>query len=165
MKALRSKLKTLKGLEGAVEKLRRGGKKIVLANGCFDLLHVGHARYLAEARSMGDVLIVGINGDRSVRRLKGKGRPLMPASARAELVAGFESTDYVIIFPESNVERLLRAIRPDVHVKGGDYTADTVPERDVVKSYGGRVAIAGGPKVRSTRDIIRRVRRLQRRND
>lgn len=165
MKAFRIKLKTRNGLEAVVEKLRRRGKKIVLANGCFDLLHVGHARYLAEARSMGDVLIVAVNGDRSVRRLKGKGRPLMPAPARAELVAGFESADYVIIFPEFNVERLLRAIRPDVHVKGGDYTADTVPERDVVKSYGGRVAIAGGPKVRSTRGIIRRVRRLQRRTD
>jgi D-glycero-beta-D-manno-heptose 1-phosphate adenylyltransferase len=165
MKALRSKLKTWKGLVAVVEKLRGRGKKIVLANGCFDLLHVGHARYLAGARSMGDVLIVAVNGDRSVRRLKGKGRPLMPAPARAELVAGFESADYVIIFPESNVERLLRAIRPDVHVKGGDYTIETVPERKVVKSYGGRVAIAGGSKVRSTRDIIRRVRRLQGRND
>ncbi|MBI3812208.1 MAG: adenylyltransferase/cytidyltransferase family protein [Nitrospirae bacterium] len=160
MKSGRSKLKNLRGLKKVVGRLRRRGKKIVLANGCFDLLHVGHARYLAEARSLGDVLIVGVNGDRSVQQLKGKGRPLMPESARAELVAGFESTDYVIIFQEANVERLLWAIRPDVHAKGGDYTTDTVPERAVVKSYGGRVAIAGGPKVRSTRGIIRQVRRF-----
>lgn len=156
------KLKTFRGLKAVVERLRKRGKKIVLANGCFDLLHVGHVRYLAEAKSLGDVLVVGINGDRSVRRLKGKGRPLMLETARAELVAGFESTDYVIIFRESNVERLLRAIRPDVHAKGGDYTADTVPERAVVKSYGGRVAIAGGPKVRSTREIIDQVKRFHR---
>ena len=164
MNSFRSKLKTFKRLKTVVEPLRRRGKKIVLANGCFDLLHVGHVRYLAEAKSLGDVLIVGINGDRSVRRLKGKGRPLMPESARAELVAGLECTDYVIIFRESNVERLLRAIRPDVHAKGGDYTADTVPERAVVKSYGGRVAIAGGPKVRSTRGIIEQIRRFRSRN-
>ncbi|HEY5595500.1 MAG TPA: adenylyltransferase/cytidyltransferase family protein, partial [Nitrospiria bacterium] len=105
-------MKTLKGLKAVVDRLRRRGKKIVLANGCFDLLHVGHVRYLAEAKSFGDLLIVAVNGDRSVRRLKGRGRPLMPESARAELVAGFESTDYVIVFHEPNVERLLRAIRP-----------------------------------------------------
>jgi rfaE bifunctional protein nucleotidyltransferase chain/domain len=158
MNSVQSKLKTFQGLKRIVAQLRRRGKKIVLANGCFDLLHVGHVRYLAEAKSLGDALVVAVNGDRSVRRLKGKGRPLMPESSRAELVAGFESTDYVIIFKEANVERLLRAIRPDVHAKGGDYTADTVPERAVVKSYGGRVAIAGGPKVRSSREIIRRIK-------
>jgi rfaE bifunctional protein nucleotidyltransferase chain/domain len=162
MNSLRRKLKTLKGLKTVIDRLRRRGKKIVLANGCFDLLHVGHVRYLAGAKSLGDVLVVGINGDRSVRRLKGNGRPLMPESARAELVAGLDCTDEVIVFGASNVERLLRAIRPDVHAKGGDYTPDTVPERTVVKSYGGRVAIAGGPKVRSTREIIEQVRRFQR---
>ena len=150
-------------MKTVVERLKRQGKTIVLANGCFDLLHVGHVRYLSEARSLGDVLVVAVNGDRSVRRLKGRGRPLMPESARAELVAGFESTDYVIVFHEPNVERLLRAIRPDIHVKGGDYTPDTVPERAVVKSYGGRVAIAGGPKVRSTRDMIAQVRQSRKR--
>ncbi|HUK55486.1 MAG TPA: adenylyltransferase/cytidyltransferase family protein [Nitrospiria bacterium] len=155
----RTKLKTLKGLTAAVRKLRKRGKKIVFANGCFDLLHVGHARYLAGAKSLGDVLIVGINGDRSVRRLKGKGRPLTPEAARAELVAGFACTDYVTIFQEPDAERLLRALRPDVHAKGEDYTIDTVPERDVVRSYGGRVAVVGGPKVRSTRGIIERVKR------
>ncbi len=160
MNSFRSKLKPLKGLKAVVDRLRRRGNKIVLANGCFDLLHVGHVRYLAEAKSLGDLLIVAVNGDRSVRRLKGEGRPLMPESARAELIAGLECTDHVIIFRESNVERLLRAIRPDVHVKGGDYTSDTVPERAVVKSYGGRVAIAGGPKVRSTRDLIKKVKRV-----
>ena len=158
MNPFRHKLKSFKGLKTVVERLKRQGKTIVLANGCFDLLHVGHVRYLSEARSLGDVLVVAVNGDRSVRRLKGRGRPLMPESARAELVAGFESTDYVIVFHEPNVERLLRAIRPDIHVKGGDYTPDTVPERAVVKSYGGRVAIAGGPKVRSTRELIRQLK-------
>jgi rfaE bifunctional protein nucleotidyltransferase chain/domain len=162
MGSYREKLKTLRRLTAVVEKLRRRGKKVVLANGCFDLLHVGHVRYLSGAKFLGDVLIVGINGDRSVRRLKGKGRPLMPEAARAELVAGFACTDYVTIFQEKDVKRLLRAIRPDVHAKGGDYTADTVPERAVVKSYGGRVAIVGGPKVRSTSEIIKRVQRLER---
>jgi len=162
MNSGRGKLMTLRGLKTVVERLRKRGKRIVLANGCFDLLHVGHVRYLAEAKSLGDVLVVGVNGDRSVRQLKGKGRPLMPESARAELVAGFDCTDYVIVFREPNVERLLRAIRPDVHAKGGDYTIDTVPERAVVKSYGGRVAIAGGPKVRATRGIIDQVKRFHR---
>jgi len=160
MTSYRRKLKTLKGLTAVVEQLRRRGKKIVLANGCFDLLHVGHVRYLSGAKLLGDVLIVGINGDRSVRRLKGRGRPLMPATARAELVAGFACTDYVIIFQERDVKRLLRTIHPDVHAKGGDYTSDTVPERAVVKSYGGRVAIVGGPKVRSTTEMIRRIKNL-----
>jgi len=159
MKPDRIKLKTLKGLTRVVEKLKRQGKKIVFANGCFDLLHVGHARYLNGAKALGDVLIVGINGDRSVRRLKGKGRPLMPEAARAELIAGFACTDHVIIFQELDAIRLLRALRPDVHVKGGDYTTDTVPERAFVRSYGGRVAIVGGPKVRSTREIIEQVKR------
>jgi rfaE bifunctional protein nucleotidyltransferase chain/domain len=159
MTSFRRKLKTFKGLTAVVERLRRRGKKIVLANGCFDLLHVGHVRYLSGAKFLGDVLIVGINGDRSVRHLKGKGRPLMPEAARAELVAGFACTDYVIIFQEKDVERLLRTIHPDVHAKGGDYTKDTVPERAVVKFYGGRVAIVGGPKVRSTTELIKRIQR------
>jgi rfaE bifunctional protein nucleotidyltransferase chain/domain len=146
-----------------VRKLRRQGKKIVFANGCFDLLHVGHARYLKGAKALGDVLIVGINGDRSVRRLKGRGRPLMPEAARAELIAGFECTDHVVIFHELDALRLLGALRPDVHAKGGDYTTDTVPERAFVRSYGGRVAIVGGPKVRSTREIIEQVKRSPRR--
>jgi len=158
----RDKLKTLAQMNTIAKGLRKRGKKIVLANGCFDLLHVGHVRYLSGAKFLGDVLIVGINGDRSVRRLKGRGRPLMPEAARAELVAGFACTDYVIIFQERDVERLLRTIRPDVHAKGGDYTSDTVPERAVVKSYGGRVAIVGGPKVRSTTELIKRVQRSKR---
>ncbi|HET6465320.1 MAG TPA: adenylyltransferase/cytidyltransferase family protein [Nitrospiria bacterium] len=162
MTSYRRKLKSLKGLTAVVEKLRRRGKKIVLANGCFDLLHVGHVRYLSGAKFLGDVLIVGINGDRSVRRLKGRGRPLMPAAARAELVAGFDCTDYVIIFQEHDVKRLLRTVRPDVHAKGGDYTSGTVPERAVVKSYGGRVAIVGGPKVRSTTELIKQVQKSKR---
>ncbi|MBI3610835.1 MAG: adenylyltransferase/cytidyltransferase family protein [Nitrospirae bacterium] len=158
------KLRGLTALRRIVARLRRAGKTIVLANGCFDLLHAGHVRYLTGAKSLGDVLIVGVNGDRSVRCLKGRGRPLMPASARAGLIAGVGAADYVIIFRQSNVERLLRALRPDVHAKGSDYTPDTVPERAVVKSYGGRVAIVGGPKVRSTREIIEQVRRFGKRN-
>lgn len=155
------KLRGLAALKQIAARLRQAGKKIVLANGCFDLLHVGHVHYLAGAKSLGDVLIVGVNGDRSVRHLKGKGRPLMPASARAELVAGFSDTDYVTIFHEFNVERILRAIRPDVHAKGSDYTPDTVPEQKVVKSYGGRVAIVGGPKIRSTTELIKKVQRFK----
>jgi len=157
----RGKLKTLKVLEKIVRKLRKAGRKIVLANGCFDLLHVGHIRYLADSKSLGDVLVVGINGDRSVRRLKGRGRPLMPQAARAELISGLGFTDYAVIFQEATAGRLLRALRPDVHAKGGDYTTNTVPEREIVKSYGGRVAIAGGPKVRSTREVIRKVKEFR----
>ena len=123
-------------------------------------MHVGHVRYLAGARSLGDVLVVGVNGDRSVRHLKGRGRPLMPERIRAELVAGCSSSDYVVIFQESTVERLLRTLRPDIHAKGSDYTPDTVPERRIVKSIGGRVAIVGGPKVRSTRDLILKIKRV-----
>jgi len=165
MRDFRRKLKSLEALESIVRRLKRHGKKIVFANGCFDLLHVGHIRYLDQAKELGDVLVVGINGDRSVRRLKGKGRPLMPQSARAELIAGLECTDYVVIFHEKTAERILRALRPDVHAKGGDYTTDTVPERAVAQSYGGRVAIAGGPKVRSTREIIRRLKKFRDRGE
>ena len=134
---------------------RRLGKTIVLANGCFDLLHVGHVRYLAAARALGDALVVGINSDASVRRLKGAGRPLMSASERAELLGALASVDAVVIFEEDTVERLVGLIRPDVQAKGTDYTEATVPERAAVTAAGGRVAIAGDPKDHSTRDLIR----------
>jgi rfaE bifunctional protein nucleotidyltransferase chain/domain len=140
-----------------VEEARKSGARIVLANGCFDVLHVGHVRYLAGAREVGDVLVVGINSDEQVAQLKGAGRPLLPASERAELVGSLESVTYVTIFDEPTVEELLLAIKPDVHAKGTDYTEDTVPERVVVRSYGGRVAIVGDSKDHSTSAILTRL--------
>ena len=136
---------------------RHSGARIVLANGCFDGLHLGHVRYLEAARALGDVLIVGVNADESVRALKGEQRPLVPERERAEIIAALRSVDFVTIFPEFTVEALLLAIRPEFHAKGTDYTEDTVPERDVVKSYGGRVAIVGGPKIRSTSEMLKAV--------
>jgi rfaE bifunctional protein nucleotidyltransferase chain/domain len=136
---------------------RRAGRTVAFANGCFDVLHVGHVRYLAGARREADRLIVAVNDDESVRALKGSGRPVVPAGERAELIAAFGDVDYVVIFADQTVERLLRLFRPDVHCKGTDYTFETVPERDVVKEYGGRVAIVGDPKDRSSREVIARI--------
>ena len=133
------------------------GARIVFANGCFDVLHVGHVRYLAGARELGDALIVGINSDEQVALQKGSGRPVLPASERAEIVAALESVTYVTIFNEPTVEQLLLALKPDIHAKGTDYTVDTVPERDVVRSYGGQVAIVGDPKDHSTSKIVARL--------
>jgi rfaE bifunctional protein nucleotidyltransferase chain/domain len=140
-----------------VASAREAGARIVFANGCFDVLHVGHIRYLAGARELGDILIVGINSDEQVAIQKGAGRPVLPASERAELVAALEAVTYVTIFHEPTVEELLLALKPDVHAKGTDYTIDTVPERDVVRSYGGQVAIVGDPKDHSTSEIIARL--------
>ena len=140
-----------------VAEARAAGLRIVLANGCFDVLHVGHIRYLAGARSEGDLLIVGVNSDEQVREQKGEGRPILPATQRAEIVAALESVNYVTVFHEPTVEELLLALEPDVHAKGTDYTVDTVPEREVVKSYGGRVAIVGDPKDHSTSEILSRM--------
>ena len=128
-----------------------------MANGCFDVLHVGHVRYLAGARELGDVLVVGVNSDAQVARLKGAGRPILPEMERAEIVAALESVTYVTVFDEPTVEELLLALKPDVHAKGTDYTEDSVPERDVVRSYGGRVAIVGDPKDHSTSAILARL--------
>ena len=133
---------------------RKSGARIVFANGCFDILHVGHVRYLEGARALGDLLVVGINADEQVRVLKGEGRPLVPERERAETVAALRAVDFVTIFPEPTVEAILRAIRPDIHAKGTDYTEDSVPERDVVRSFGGRVAIVGDPKDHSTSEMI-----------
>lgn len=141
------------------ESLRQSGQQIVFANGCFDLLHVGHVRYLEGACQQGDVLVVGVNSDRSVRQLKGEGRPLLPEEARAELLASMESVDYVVIFDDVTAEKILRDLRPDVHCKGTDYTEDTVPEREVVKSWGGRIVIAGDAKDHSTRQLLERIAR------
>jgi len=134
---------------------RREGKRLVLANGCFDLLHVGHVRYLEDARRLGDVLLVGINSDRSVARLKGPGRPIMTAEERAELVGSLAAVDGVVIFDEDTADALVRALRPTVHAKGTDYTTESVPEGAAVRETGGRVAIAGDPKQHATRDLIR----------
>jgi len=139
---------------------RQRGLSVGFANGCFDLLHVGHIRYLQAAAKEADRLIVAINGDESVRALKGPGRPILPAADRAELVASLRGVDYVVIFEESTVARLLERIRPDVHCKGTDYTSDTVPERDIVRGYGGRVAIVGDPKDHSTRDLLSHIRKM-----
>ena len=136
---------------------RAAGRSVAFANGCFDLLHVGHVRYLQSAAAEADRLIVAINDDESVRRLKGEGRPVLAAADRAELVAALRGVDYVVIFPEPTVGPLLEALKPDVHCKGTDYTLDTVPERDIVKGYGGRVAIVGDPKDHSTRDLLARI--------
>jgi rfaE bifunctional protein nucleotidyltransferase chain/domain len=141
-------------LGGLIAADRAAGRTIAFANGCFDVLHVGHVRYLDGARKEGDRLIVAVNDDESVRALKGEGRPILPARARAELVAALRSVDYVVLFGERTVERLLRALEPDVHCKGTDYTVESVPERDVVRAYGGRIAIVGDPKDHSTRDLL-----------
>jgi D-glycero-beta-D-manno-heptose 1-phosphate adenylyltransferase len=145
-------------LAAAVAADRRAGRTVAFANGCFDLLHVGHVRYLQAAAAQADVLVVAINDDRSVADLKGRGRPILRAADRAELVAALRGVDYVVTFSGPTVAPLLLALKPDVHCKGTDYTADTVPERETVRGYGGRVAIVGDPKDHSTRDLLQRIR-------
>ncbi len=149
-------------LKGIVEEERKKGKKIIFGNGCFDLLHVGHVRYLQAAKELGDILIVGVNDDDSLIGLGKRPGVLTPMEERIEILTALKSVDYVIAFKEPTVERLLRELKPDVHAKGTDYTVETVPERDIVRSYGGRVAIVGDPKDHSTRDIIELVRQLGR---
>lgn len=151
------KIQSLDEIKKTILALRAAGRKIVFANGCFDLLHVGHTRYLQKARALGDALIVGINSDASVASLKGKGRPLQPEAERAEILAALDCVDYVLLFDALTVDGILRELRPDIHAKGTDYTEDSVPERDTVLSYGGRVAIAGDPKDHSTRDLIQTI--------
>jgi D-glycero-beta-D-manno-heptose 1-phosphate adenylyltransferase len=136
------------------ERLRAAGHRIVLANGCFDLLHVGHVRYLEEARRLGDVLFVGLNSDDAVSRLKGTGRPLMPADERAELLAALRAVDHVVVFDDDTADALIRAIKPDVHAKGTDYTETSVPERATAQAVGAATAITGDPKHHATRDVI-----------
>jgi rfaE bifunctional protein nucleotidyltransferase chain/domain len=138
-----------------VEEWRRAGERITLANGNFDLLHVGHVRYLQGAKALGGKLVVAINSDDSVRALKGEGRPVMPEQERAEIVAALADVDAVVVFPELDVRAIIREIRPDVQAKGTDYTVDSVPERDTVAEYGGRVEIVGDPKDHSTTEILR----------
>lgn len=158
MRVSASKVGSLESVRERVAAAREEGRTVALANGCFDVLHVGHVRYLEGARAEADVLVVGVNGDDSVRRLKGEGRPVMPAEDRALMVAALKCTDHVVVFEEDDVSHLLLTLRPDVHCKGTDYTEETVPERDVVRSYGGRVAIVGDPKEHDTRRLLERIR-------
>lgn len=158
MRAAEDKIVTLAEAQARVAEARRAGRTVALANGCFDVLHVGHVRYLEGARGEADVLVVGVNADASVRKLKGPGRPVLREGDRALLVAAVRAVDHVIVFAEDDVSRLLLALRPDVHCKGTDYTPETVPEREVVRSYGGRVAIVGDPKDHDTRRLLRRIR-------
>ena len=136
---------------------RAAGRTVGLANGCFDLLHVGHVRYLRGAAAEADRLLVAVNADRSVAALKGDGRPVQPAAERAEIVAALEMVDYVVVFEEETAAALIARLRPDVHCKGTDYTVDTVPEREIVRAYGGRTAVVGDPKDHSTRGLLRRI--------
>lgn len=159
MRSAQSKIHSREAVREAVQKLRRQGKRIVLANGCFDTLHVGHVRYLAGAKQEGDVLVVAVNSDSSVRKLKGPGRPILGEQARAELVAALRDVDYVMLFAEPDVEALLEELHPDVHAKGTDYTAETVPERAASERLGIRVAIVGDPKNHSTRAFLEAVRK------
>lgn len=156
----RNKILALEPLALRLAEHKNRGERIVLANGCFDVLHVGHSRYLEGARREGDVLVVAVNSDRSVRLLKGEGRPILAADARARLVAALAPVSYVTIFEDPDVTRLLSILRPDVHAKGTDYTTETVPERETARSLGVRVAIVGDPKQHSTRDLLARLRML-----
>ncbi len=144
-------------LVGRLAAERARGGTVALANGCFDILHVGHVRYLEAAALEADQLVVAINADETVRALKGEGRPVLPAADRAEIVAALRCVDFVVVFAEPTVTRVLQALKPDVHCKGTDYTVETVPERDVVRGYGGRVAIVGDPKDHSTSDLLAKI--------
>jgi rfaE bifunctional protein nucleotidyltransferase chain/domain len=157
VRAPETKIVSRGGLERLGAKLREKGQRIVFANGCFDILHVGHVRYLSGARAEGDALVVGVNADAGVQGLKGPGHPVLDERARALLVAALRDVDYVVIFPELNVESLLHELRPDVHAKGTDYTAETVPERATAAKLGIRVAIVGDRKEHSTRELLQRV--------
>jgi rfaE bifunctional protein nucleotidyltransferase chain/domain len=154
------KIVTRAGLLANVAEWRHSGEQIVLANGCFDLLHVGHVRYLSGAKQLGGKLIVAINSDTSVRQIKGEGRPLMPAEERAEILAAFADVDAVVIFDETDVRALIREVRPDVQAKGTDYNSENVPERDEVLAYGGRVEIVGDPKDHSTTEVLGKLHSL-----
>jgi len=148
------KLYTLHQLKKIISAHEKRGRRIVLANGCFDLIHLGHIRYLKEAKKRGDILVVALNSDSSVRKLKGKGRPILNQKERAEIISSFYFVDYITFFNETNVARVLLALKPDFHAKGSDYTVKTVPEKETVKEYGGKIAITGGPKIKSTSQLI-----------
>jgi rfaE bifunctional protein nucleotidyltransferase chain/domain len=153
----RHKIKPIQELKEIVENHRSSGRTVVFANGCFDLVHAGHIRYLESAKALGDILIVGINNDSCVAALKGAGHPLQPEADRAEILASMACVDYVLLFDAPTVDGILKVLEPDVHAKGTDYTEDSVPERETVRAYGGQVAIAGDPKDHSTRDLIQTI--------
>jgi len=153
MRTARSKIKTLEELESIILREKKKRKEVVMANGCFDLLHVGHVRYLEAARLEGDLLVVAINSDASVRQIKGPGRPFVLQEERMELVAALEAVDYVFLFYDPTLDRILLRLKPQVQAKGTDYTEETVPERETVLSYGGRVAICGDPKDHSSTEL------------
>lgn len=156
--ALKSpKIKSLGALKRIVAQAHSQGKKVVLANGCFDLIHVGHIRYLLAAKKRGDILIVAINSDRSVRKLKGPGRPFLSEKERAYILASFWFVDYVTIFHQKTVDQVLEKLRPDIHAKGSDYRPETVPEKETAKKLGIKIAIVGGPKIKSTSTIAKRL--------
>ena len=159
MRKADSKIVSRIELRALLDEAKQQGKRVVLANGCFDTLHVGHVRYLAGAKKEGNLLVVGVNSDTSVGNLKGPGRPILDQQARAQLVAAINDVDYVVVFPEPNVESLLEALRPDVHAKGTDYTQETVPERAVAKRLGIQVAIVGDLKNHSTREFLEQIRK------
>lgn len=150
---------SLSRLKKRIAAERKEGKCIVLANGCFDLIHVGHIRYLKEAKKKGDVLVLALNSDASIRQLKGKGRPLLDEDKRVKIMSAISYVDYITVFEETTVEKVLLALKPDIHAKGSDYTEETVPEKETVRSYGGGIAITGGPKVRSTSKLIDHIAR------
>src|SRR5450631_3303620 len=160
MRSSQSKIVSRTQLQSLLAGQKRRGQRVVFANGCFDVLHVGHVRYLQAARAEGDILVVGVNDDLSVRNLKGAGRPILDEAARARLVAALREVDYVVLFSEPTAESLLHALRPDVHAKGTDYTPETVPERATAKSLGIRVAITGDPKNHSTRALLESLRKV-----
>lgn len=159
MRSAISKIVSVDRLQELIAESRSDKKRVVFANGCFDTLHVGHVRYLEGAKQEGDLLVVGVNSDESVRRLKGPGRPVLNEQARAQLVAALRSVDYVLIFPDPNVEKLLEQLRPDVHAKGTDYTTETVPERAVAEKLGIQIAIVGDLKDHSTRELLETIRK------
>jgi rfaE bifunctional protein nucleotidyltransferase chain/domain len=159
MRRAESKIVTRKSLRGKLAEHKNRGQRIVFANGCFDMLHVGHVRYLEGARREGDVLVVGVNSDASVSALKGPGRPILDENARTRLVAALRPVDYVLLFSEPSVESFLEDLRPDVHAKGTDYTTETVPERATANRLGIKIAIVGDPKEHSTRDLLESVRK------
>lgn len=152
-----SKVKALPEISTLVSEHQKTGKTVVFANGCFDLLHVGHIRYLEAARALGDILVLGLNGDKSVRQLKGPGRPLMNQEERAEILAALECVDYLVLFDEPTAKEVLETLKPNIHAKGTDYTRESVPERETVLSYGGLIAIVGDPKDHSTKDFLKQI--------
>lgn len=152
-----NKLYSLSQLTKIVQEHKKRGQRVVLTNGCFDLIHAGHIRYLKGSKRKGDILVVALNSDSSIRKLKGKGRPILNQKERVEILSSFYFVDYITFFKDKNVEKVLLSLKPDIHAKGSDYTKETVPEKETVKAYGGKIAITGGPKIRSASQLIEKI--------